>query len=60
MASTDWSTSPLGAPAEWPPSLRNVVDIMFGMPGPAFIVWGPQDTLLYNEPFRVSVDASGG
>lgn len=52
MTSTDWTASPIGPPTRWPTSLRNVVDVMFGMPAPAFIVWGPQETLLYNEPFR--------
>src|SRR4029079_12594974 len=56
MASTDWQGSPIGPPAVWPASLRNVVDVMFELPNPAFVVWGAQETLLYNEPFRTSVD----
>jgi PAS domain S-box-containing protein len=58
MASTDWTVCPIGPPAGWPASLRNVVDVMFGMPSPAFIIWGPQHTLLYNEPFRAIVAAT--
>src|SRR4026208_111630 len=57
MASTDWTVSPIGPPAGWPASLRNVVDVMFGMPSPAFIIWGSQHTLLYNEPFRAPAAA---
>ena len=56
MASTDWQGSPIGPPAVWPASLRNVVDVMFELPNPAFVVWGTQETLLYNESFRASVD----
>ncbi len=56
MASTDWDSSPIGPPTVWPASLRNVVDVMLEMPNPAFVVWGTQDTLLYNEPFRASAD----
>jgi hypothetical protein len=55
-ASIDWQSCPIGSPATWPAALRNIVDVMFEMPNPAFIVWGTQDTLLYNEPFRASVD----
>ena len=56
IASTDWQSCPIGPPAAWPASLRNIVHVMFEMPNPAFVVWGVQDTLLYNEPFRASVD----
>ena len=56
MASTDWNSSPIGPPTQWPVSLRNIVDVMFAMPSPAFIVWGSPHTLLYNEPFRAIVE----
>ena len=58
LASIDWQASPIGSPTAWPHSLRTFADIMFGMPNPAFIVWGQQDTLLYNEAFRAIVGAT--
>ena len=58
IASTDWKVSPIGPPAGWSAPLRNIVDVMFAMPNAAFVVWGAQSTLLYNEPFRAFVDVA--
>jgi CheY-like chemotaxis protein len=61
LASTDWKSCPVGAPASWPAALRNVVDVMLAMASPAFIVWGAKETLLYNESFRATdVGLPGG
>ncbi|MFC5458857.1 response regulator [Massilia niabensis] len=37
----DWSTSALGDPAGWPQPLRLAADLMFNMPLPMLLQWGP-------------------
>jgi signal transduction histidine kinase/CheY-like chemotaxis protein len=51
MRSTDWSTSPLGPPERWPPSLRTVVDLLLLSRFPMFVAWGPELGFLYNDPY---------
>ena len=51
MRDHDWSTSPLGAPHSWPQSLRSLVGLMLGSSQPMFVAWGPDRTLLYNDPY---------
>ncbi len=43
--------TPLGAPADWPLVLRNLVAIVLSAPQPMYIAWGPQRVLLYNDPY---------
>jgi hypothetical protein len=40
MRTQDWSTSPLGAPNNWPASLRAVVSLMLASRFPMFVAWG--------------------
>ncbi|HEX2660820.1 MAG TPA: ATP-binding protein, partial [Polyangia bacterium] len=49
MREFDWSTTPLGAVASWPQSLRSAVSICIGSRFPIAIYWGPSLTLLYND-----------
>src|SRR5688572_16138022 len=51
------SNDVLTASADLPAALRNVVDIVLALPNPAFLQWGPQNALLYNDAFRAGVDA---
>ncbi|MDB5819742.1 MAG: hybrid sensor histidine kinase/response regulator, partial [Rhizobacter sp.] len=51
MRATDWSRTPLGAPATWPQSLRTVVGLMLRAKQPAYIAWGPQLVSLYNDGY---------
>jgi PAS domain S-box-containing protein len=51
MRSHDWSSSPLGAPASWPQSLRTVVSLILNSKFPMFLAWGPQLGFLYNDPY---------
>jgi CheY-like chemotaxis protein len=50
-ARPDWSRSPLGAPAGWPPALRLTADIMFNTPLPMLLCWGAQRAVLFNEAY---------
>ncbi len=47
----DWSRTPLGAPASWPPSLRTALSIVLGSRYPMFLWWGPDLINLYNDPY---------
>ena len=47
----DWSSTPLGPLAEWPPSLRLAVDLMLGCAFPTTLQWGPELLLLYNDAY---------
>lgn len=47
----DWSRSPLGAPDDWPQSLRSVVGLMLTSRFPMFVAWGDELGFLYNKPY---------
>jgi signal transduction histidine kinase/CheY-like chemotaxis protein len=51
MRSRDWSTSPLGPPESWPPSLRTVVGLLLQSRFPMFVAWGKDLGFLYNDPY---------
>ncbi|RYE95152.1 MAG: PAS domain S-box protein, partial [Oxalobacteraceae bacterium] len=47
----DWTQSSLGNPASWPQSLKTLVAIMLRGNQPTHIVWGAEQTLLYNDEY---------
>ena len=47
----DWATTPLGAPQDWPASLRTLVQVMLTSQQPMFIAWGPSRIMLYNDGY---------
>lgn len=47
----DWAKSPLGLPAQWPGSLRTLIQVMLSSTQPMFIAWGPERTMLYNDAY---------
>jgi signal transduction histidine kinase len=51
MSAHDWSTSPLGPPESWPPSLRAVVGLLLQSRFPMFVAWGEDLGFLYNDPY---------
>ncbi len=51
MRAHDWSSSPLGAPTEWPQSFRSVVGLLLNSQFPMFVSWGPDLGLLYNDAY---------
>ncbi|MBM2617657.1 SpoIIE family protein phosphatase [Actinoplanes sp. LDG1-06] len=51
MAGFDWSTSPLGPPADWPPELRGAVATMLASRAQIIIFWGPEHCSLYNDAY---------
>ena len=50
-----WADTPLGAPAQWPSTLRAMVRMAFGTQHPVFIFWGPQHICLYNDAYSLSL-----
>jgi PAS domain S-box-containing protein len=51
MRAFDWSTSALGAPDEWPESLRTAVRICLTSRFPMILWWGPELRFLYNDAY---------
>lgn len=49
IASRDWSQHPLGAPEQWPQSLRSALSICLNSAFPTAIYWGNDLRLLYND-----------
>ena len=47
----DWTDNPLGPAETWCPVLRTSVNIMLGSAFPCFLVWGPEQILLYNDAY---------
>ena len=52
IASTDWSTTALGAKKNWSPSLKLIVGIMTASGFPMAVRWGPEFILIYNDGYR--------
>jgi two-component sensor histidine kinase len=48
----DWSTTPLGPIDTWPISLKTSVGTILNSSFPAAVTWGPDLTLIYNDPFH--------
>ena len=52
LRSYDWTTTPLGAPATWPQSLRMAIRIMLSSRQPIWIGWGKELTYFYNDAYK--------
>jgi hypothetical protein len=52
IASKDWSTTALGDPNKWSPSLKLIVEIMTASGFPMAVRWGPEFILIYNDGYR--------
>jgi PAS domain S-box-containing protein len=51
----DWAATPLGAPKDWPQSLRTTVRLMLTTSHPIYIFWGVEGCCLYNDAYRPSL-----
>ena len=49
LRARDWTASPLGAPATWPPALAYAARFFLDATLPAFVGWGDAPGLLYND-----------
>src|SRR5690349_3777352 len=52
MRAHDWERTPLGAPHDWPSTLKTAVSICLGSEFPMLIWWGPELLMLYNDGYR--------
>ncbi|WNV86191.1 SpoIIE family protein phosphatase [Umezawaea sp. Da 62-37] len=52
LAAVEWTTTPLGPPADWPQSLRTAVSILLSSRFPMWMAWGPQLTFFCNAAYR--------
>lgn len=50
-----WGRTPLGEPQSWPQGLRTTVRVLLTTGHPTMIMWGPDLTCLYNDPFSRSL-----
>ncbi len=51
LRQTDWSGSPLGAPATWPRPLRAAASMLLDATVPMWLAWGDELGMVYNEPY---------
>lgn len=50
-----WAGTSLGPPQRWPQSLRTTVRVLLSTGHPTMIMWGPELTCFYNDPFSRSL-----
>ncbi len=55
MRGCDWQETPLGAPDDWPASLRTVVRMMLTSRFAMWMAWGPELTFLCNDAYLPTV-----
>ncbi len=52
MRAFDWTHTSLGRPDTWPRALRSAVRTMLNTGHPAYILWGEDRALIYNDSFN--------
>ena len=51
IRATDWASTPLGPPQNWPSSLRTSIGTCLNCTFPILLWWGPQLIMLYNDAY---------
>lgn len=51
----DWTRTPLGAPEQWPQSLKTAIRIMLTSRQPIWIGWGADLRFFYNDPYKAII-----
>jgi len=59
MRALDWSSTPLGAPAHWPQSLRTIVRVMLDSRYAMWMLWGPELTFFCNDAYLPTLGIKG-
>jgi PAS domain S-box-containing protein len=59
MRALDWSKTPLGAPEQWPQSLRTIVRVMLDSRYAMWMLWGPELTFFCNDAYLPTVGIKG-
>jgi len=52
MRRLDWTATPAGLVASWPPSLRAAVALLLASTHPMYVAWGDDLVQFYNDAFR--------
>ncbi|WP_426176408.1 response regulator [Massilia sp. TWR1-2-2] len=60
MRAHDWSRSPIGHPADWPPTLASMAGMILGSKFPMLLLWGPECAFLYNDSYIPVLGARHG
>ena len=55
LRSLDWASHPLGAPEQWPQSLKTIVRVMLDSRYAMWMAWGPQLTFFCNDAYLPTV-----
>jgi PAS domain S-box-containing protein len=55
MRALDWTTTPLGSPADWPQSLRTIVRVMLDSRYAMWMLWGAGLTFFCNDAYLPTV-----
>lgn len=55
IRSKDWSSSPVGSPNDWHPSLKTALSIILNADYPMFIWWGKEDLTMFNNDAYIPV-----
>ena len=53
----DWAATPLGAQAEWSPTLRTAVSTCLNSRFPTLLMWGPELVMVYNDGYAPMLGA---
>ncbi|MCC6287739.1 MAG: PAS domain S-box protein [Chitinophagaceae bacterium] len=54
-----WEDTPVGAPRQWPQSLRTTLNILLNSKFPMFLWWGKELICFYNDAYRPSLGING-
>ena len=60
MRAFDWSTTPLGPPADWPASLETIVRMMLKSRFAMWMAWGPELTFFCNDAYAPTLGIKQG
>ena len=55
IRAVDWSRTPLGAPDQWPRSLKTIVRMMLDSRYAMWMLWGPEFTFFCNDAYLPTV-----
>ena len=55
MRGRDWADSGLGAPADWPLTLKTSIRLLLASQHPMLILWGRQLVMFYNDAYSPSL-----
>ncbi len=55
LGTHDWSTSPLGAPETWSPTLKTIVGAILRAEAQIVLFWGSDFVALYNDAYAPTI-----